>query len=79
MCAEMFCRSLQRLVPSIELGDLTPGLRGVRAQAMRPDGTLVDDFLLIEKPSAVHLLNAPSPGATASLVIGEFVASRLAA
>ena len=75
--ARVFCRSLQRLVPAIELEDLTPGLRGVRAQAVRPDGTLVDDFLLIEKPDAIHVLNAPSPGATASLVIGEFVASRL--
>jgi L-2-hydroxyglutarate oxidase len=72
-----FTESLQRLVPSIQKEDLVPGIRGVRAQALRPDGTLVDDFLVVERPNAVHLLNAPSPGATASLVIGQYVASRL--
>lgn len=78
LSARVFLRSLQRLVPSIQLDDLQPGLRGVRAQALRADGTLVDDFLIVERPNAVHLLNAPSPGATASLVIGEYVAGRLA-
>ena len=73
----LFCRSLQRLVPSIEKSDLVPGIRGVRAQALNADGTLVDDFLVVARGNAVHLLNAPSPGATASLVIGEAVASRL--
>src|SRR5262249_19326684 len=72
-----FCESLQRLVPSIQKSDLVPGIRGVRAQALRPDGSLVDDFLMGERKNAVHLLNAPSPGATASLVIGEAVAARL--
>jgi L-2-hydroxyglutarate oxidase len=72
-----FTESLQRLVPSIQKEDLVPGIRGVRAQALRPDGTLVDDFLVVERKNAVHLLNAPSPGATASLVIGQYVASRL--
>jgi L-2-hydroxyglutarate oxidase len=75
--ATLFCRSLQRLVPSVERKDLTPGIRGVRAQAVRPDGTFVEDFLVMEAKNAVHLLNAPSPGATASLVIGDYVASRL--
>jgi L-2-hydroxyglutarate oxidase len=75
----VFTRSLQRLVPSIQADDLVPGIRGVRAQAVRPDGTFVEDFLVIEGKNAVHLLNAPSPGATASLVIGEYVASRLSA
>jgi L-2-hydroxyglutarate oxidase len=74
-----FCQSLQRLVPSIQKEDLVPGIRGVRAQALRPDGSLVDDFLVVEAKNAVHLLNAPSPGATASLVIGQYVASRLSA
>ena len=73
----LFCRSLQRLVPSIEKGDLVPGIRGVRAQALSADGSLVEDFLVVARRNAVHLLNAPSPGATASLVIGEAVASRL--
>jgi L-2-hydroxyglutarate oxidase len=75
--ANVFCHSLQRLVPSVERNDLTPGIRGVRAQAVRPDGSFVDDFLVMEAKNAVHLLNAPSPGATASLVIGDYVASRL--
>jgi (S)-2-hydroxyglutarate dehydrogenase len=77
LSAKVFCRSLQRLVPDVERSDLTPGIRGVRAQAVRPDGSFVDDFLVVETKNAVHLLNAPSPGATASLVIGEYVASRL--
>jgi L-2-hydroxyglutarate oxidase len=77
LSATMFCRSLQRLVPEVELRDLIRGPSGVRAQAIRPDGTLVDDFLLVQRPNAIHLLNAPSPGATASLVIGEALASRL--
>jgi L-2-hydroxyglutarate oxidase len=77
LSATMFCRSLQRLVPDVELRDLIRGPSGVRAQAIRPDGTLVDDFLLVQRPNAIHLLNAPSPGATASLVIGEALASRL--
>jgi L-2-hydroxyglutarate oxidase len=73
----MFCRSLQRLVPSIEKRDLVPGIRGVRAQALNADGSLVEDFLVVARPNAVHLLNAPSPGATASLVIEAAVVSRL--
>ncbi|HEY9226413.1 MAG TPA: L-2-hydroxyglutarate oxidase, partial [Gemmatimonadaceae bacterium] len=77
LSATVFCRSLQRLVPSIQRSDLMPGIRGVRAQAVRADGTFVEDFLVVERPNAVHLLNAPSPGATASLVIGDYVASRL--
>ena len=76
--SSVFLGSLQRLVPSIEKRDLMPGLRGVRAQAMAPDGSLIEDFLIVERANAVHLLNAPSPGATASLVIGEHVASRVA-
>ena len=75
--SSVFLGSLQRLVPSIEKRDLMPGLRGVRAQAMAPDGSLIEDFLIVERANAVHLLNAPSPGATASLVIGEHVASRV--
>lgn len=79
LSASVFCRSLQRLVPAIERQDLMPGIRGVRAQALRPDGSLADDFIVVESKDAVHLLNAPSPGATASLVIGDAVASRLIA
>jgi L-2-hydroxyglutarate oxidase len=70
----LFVRSLRRLVPEISAADLVPGPSGVRAQAMRPDGTLVEDFELIVRPNAVHVLNAPSPAATASLAIGGEIA-----
>lgn len=66
-----FCRSLQRLVPEVRLHHLQPGVSGVRAQALAPDGTLVQDFDFVLRPDALHLLNAPSPGATASLAIAE--------
>jgi len=67
----MFCLSLQRLVPEIRPGDLVPGPSGVRAQAIAPEGDLVQDFRLIARPNALHVLNAPSPAATASLAIGR--------
>jgi (S)-2-hydroxyglutarate dehydrogenase len=69
-----FCASLQRLVPDLVEADLVPGGSGVRAQAMRPSGELVQDFLLLTRPGAIHVLNAPSPAATASLAIGEQLA-----
>ncbi len=72
--AELFCQSLQKLVPEIQDFDLSPGGSGVRAQAMHLDGTLEQDFNLIERQGALHLLNAPSPAATASLSIGEEIA-----
>jgi (S)-2-hydroxyglutarate dehydrogenase len=68
-----FVRDLQRMVPSLTGEDLVPGGSGVRAQAVSPDGKLVDDFLLVDSPGAIHVLNAPSPAATASLAIGEYV------
>lgn len=71
-------QSLQRLVPEITGDDLLPGPVGVRAQAMRPDGSFVDDFDFLERPGALHVLNAPSPAATASLAIGEEIAARVA-
>jgi L-2-hydroxyglutarate oxidase LhgO len=55
-------------------GDVTRGGAGVRAQAVSPDGSLVDDFRIVEEQDAVHVLNAPSPGATASLAIGRHIA-----
>ena len=67
---ELFCRSLQRLVPEIQADDLGTGGAGVRAQAITPSGELVQDFRLIARKDALHVLNAPSPGATASLAIG---------
>ena len=71
-----FCESLQRLVPAVQMDDLEPGISGVRAQAMLPDGTLMQDFHFVERTGALHVINAPSPGATACLSIGEFVARR---
>jgi (S)-2-hydroxyglutarate dehydrogenase len=72
---ELFCRSLQRLVPEIQPGDLATGGSGVRAQAIAPEGELVQDFRLIARPNALHVLNAPSPAATASLAIGAEIAA----
>lgn len=73
----LFCESLQRLVPSIQIGDLQTGGAGVRAQAIFPNGELVQDFLLVTRRNALHVLNAPSPAATASLAIGQTVAGEL--
>jgi L-2-hydroxyglutarate oxidase len=74
-----FARALQRLVPEIRADDLVPAAAGVRAQALARDGSLVDDFLLVESARALHVCNAPSPAATASLAIGRRIAERVAA
>jgi L-2-hydroxyglutarate oxidase len=74
----LFLAALRRLVPALELLDLRPGLVGVRAQAMKPDGSLADDFDFLSGAGALHVLNAPSPSATASLAIGEEIARRVA-
>ena len=72
-----FVRGLQQLVPEVCEEDLIPSEAGVRAQALRPDGGLVDDFLIVQGPNSVHICNAPSPAATASLEIGRYVTERL--
>lgn len=69
-------RQLQRYIPAITTSDVSLGGAGVRAQVMTPDGHLVDDFLVFESERAMHVLNAPSPAATASLAIGEMLATR---
>ena len=74
-----FCRSLQKLVPEIREEDLEAGGAGVRAQAMTADGRLVDDFLFDEAKGILHVVNAPSPAATASLAIGDAIARRVLA
>ena len=74
---ELFCRSLQRLVPEIQPDDLDTGGSGVRAQAIAPEGELIQDFSLIARPNALHVLNAPSPAATASLAIGQEIVGML--
>jgi L-2-hydroxyglutarate oxidase LhgO len=73
-----FARACAALVPEITAADLSPGGAGVRAQAVRRDGALVDDFAIAEAERMVHVLNAPSPAATASLAIGEEIAARAA-
>ncbi|MFG3012215.1 L-2-hydroxyglutarate oxidase [Streptomyces cinerochromogenes] len=72
-----FLEAVRRLLPGAEAGDLVPAPAGVRAQAVLRDGTLVDDFLIREGARAVHVLNAPSPAATASLPIGREVGRRV--
>jgi L-2-hydroxyglutarate oxidase LhgO len=69
----VFLRDLQKLLPEVREADLAPGGSGVRAQAVAKDGTLLDDFNIIRGREAVHVLNAPSPGATSSLAIGEYI------
>jgi (S)-2-hydroxyglutarate dehydrogenase len=69
-----FVQALQRLVPALRPEDVTRGGAGVRAQAVSPDGSLVDDFRIVAEADAIHVLNAPSPGATASLAIGRHIA-----
>jgi L-2-hydroxyglutarate oxidase len=74
---QAFVRSLQKLIPEIRAEDLVPGAAGVRAQALRPDGGLVDDFLVVRCDRALHVCNAPSPAATASLEIGRMIAEQV--
>jgi L-2-hydroxyglutarate oxidase len=69
-----FVAALQRLVPEIQSADLEPGGAGVRAQALAANGFLVDDFRIKEAERMVHVLNAPSPAATASISIGRSIA-----
>lgn len=69
-----FINSLQKLLPDIQEEDIEPGGAGVRAQALTPDGKLVDDFRIIETERMIHVLNAPSPAATASISIGRTIA-----
>jgi (S)-2-hydroxyglutarate dehydrogenase len=72
-----FLRSLQRYVPRLTAADLLPGPSGVRAQALGPDGQLVDDFVVnVQEDQIIHIRNAPSPAATSSLAIGRLVADQ---
>ena len=77
MSRGLFCRSLQRLVPDLLENDLAPGGAGVRAQAISSDGELVQDFRLVPGHRTLHVLNAPSPAATASLAIGQYIADQI--
>jgi L-2-hydroxyglutarate oxidase LhgO len=71
-----FLAAIQRYVPEVRSADLTFGTAGIRAQALGADGTLVDDFLVTESAHVIHVRNAPSPAATASLAIGRELAER---
>lgn len=73
----VFADSLRRLVPALNDDDLVPAPAGVRAQAVLPDGALVDDFLFVRAPGQLHVCNAPSPAATASLAIAREIADQL--
>lgn len=72
-----FTKALQKLIPEIQIDDLQPGGAGVRAQACSYDGKLLDDFYILEKRNIFHVLNSPSPAATASLSIGEYIANKV--
>jgi L-2-hydroxyglutarate oxidase len=72
-CKKLFVKQLQRLIPSLTEDDLAPGDSGVRAQALGPNGALIDDFAIERKDNAIHVLNAPSPAATACLAIGDHI------
>ncbi len=74
----LFVRSLQRLVPELTRHDVARSAAGVRAQALAPDGSLIDDFLIVGDANTVHVCNAPSPAATSSLEIGRVIAERVA-
>ncbi|MGC1645048.1 MAG: L-2-hydroxyglutarate oxidase [Candidatus Sulfotelmatobacter sp.] len=74
-----FVRALQRLLPEVGEKDLVPGGSGVRAQALKPDGSLVDDFQFVPSGKILHVLNVPSPAATASLTIGKTIVNTAAA
>jgi (S)-2-hydroxyglutarate dehydrogenase len=72
-----FTRSLQELIPEVRSEDLVPCAAGIRAQALTDDGKLVDDFLIVPGRNSLHVCNAPSPAATASLEIGRHVADQV--
>jgi len=73
-----FVKSLQVLVPAVTAEGLARGGAGVRAQALDAQGKLLDDFHIVEAKGSIHVLNAPSPAATASIAIGESIAERAA-
>jgi L-2-hydroxyglutarate oxidase len=72
-----FVQALQKLVPEVTSADLLPGGSGVRAQVVRPDGSLEEDFSFNESPFVTHVLNAPSPAATSCLAIGAEITHRV--
>jgi (S)-2-hydroxyglutarate dehydrogenase len=74
---KLFHKTVQRMIPSITIDDLIPSKAGVRAQALLPNGELVDDFKFVFGKNSLHVLNAPSPAATASLEIARFIGEKI--
>ena len=72
-----FVRELQKLIPAVTNADLEPHPAGVRAMAITPSGEMHDDFAFLETKRCIHVVNAPSPAATASLRIGQHVAEKV--
>ena len=70
---KFFLKRLHKLIPSLEMDDLKPGRAGVRAMALAPEGEMIDDFKIEVNGNCIHVLNAPSPAATASLAIGKAI------
>ena len=77
MSKTSFVRSLQRLIPEVQVDDVIPAHAGVRAQALMRDGKLMDDFLIVRGPQSIHVCNAPSPAATASIQIGKAIVEQI--
>ncbi len=77
LSTRLFAESLARLVPALSEADIVRAGAGVRAQAITPDGALVDDFLIVRAPRQVHVLNAPSPAATSSLEIAKHIVAEI--
>ena len=72
-----FVKSLQQLIPEVTINDVISCQAGVRAQALKDNGSLVDDFLIIQNKNSLHVCNAPSPAATASLEIGKYIVNQI--
>jgi L-2-hydroxyglutarate oxidase len=73
-----YLKACQKYCPTLTLDDLKPYNAGIRAQAVGPDGSLIEDFLFIDSDRSLHVCNAPSPAATSALPIGALIAERIA-
>lgn len=79
LCKSGYLRRVQKYCPSLTVNDLQPWPAGVRAQAVSPDGKLIDDFLFVTTPRSIHTCNAPSPAATSAIPIGAHIVSKVQA
>lgn len=77
LCKSSYLRLVQKYCPRLSLSDLQPWPAGVRAQAVSPDGKLIDDFLFVTTPRTIHTCNAPSPAATSAIPIGAHIVSKV--